>query len=180
MHKFRTRTEKGFVVAYVTYGIALLAVLGVAYGKLSESRSHASLVDESVERIVSSFIIYAQRVESCAVNFPAGNHGQFIGLPAYPAPATPGHRDDISNVECPGVISGITTIDRFGYLPPAPPGFRAFEYQHTQAGGVQIILAPLVADGEPVVRRRVLRRLEGGYSVASGTGGEIVMTLVAP
>lgn len=174
------KKQKGFLVAYVTYGVALLVALGVAYGKLNETKSYAKQVDEKVEQIVNSFVIYSQRIESCTVTFPAGDHGLFDSLIAYPAPNTVDNVDLISNVVCPGVDSGINTLNRFGYLPPPPTGFDAWEYQHTEAGGVNIILPPAVANGESVVRRRVERRLQSGYSVTPGPNGELVMNLISP
>lgn len=173
---FLSKRQKGFLVAYVTYGIAMLAALGVAYGKLSQSKSYAKQVDEQVEQVVNSFVIYSQRIESCVVNFPAGDHGLFSSLVAYPAPNTTNNVDLIANVQCPGVGSGTTTLNRFGYLPPAPAGFGDWQYQHTETDGVRIILP----GGDAVVRRRVERRLQTGYSVTTGTNGEIIMTLISP
>lgn len=178
--KILNSRQNGFLVAYVTYGLGLLAILGVAYGKLTESKSYALQVDEKVEQIVTGFVIYSQRIESCVVNFPAGNHGLFVSLVAYPAPNTVDNMDLMSNVECPGVTSGVATLNRFGYLPPAPAGFSDWQYQHTEAGGVNIILSPEVANGEAVVRRRVERRLRAGYSISTGVDGQIVMNLITP
>lgn len=172
--------QKGFLVAYVTYGLGLLAVLGVAYGKLTETKSYVIQVDDKVDQIVSGFVIYSQRIESCVVTFPSGDHGLFSSLVAYPAPSTVDNIDLMSSVECPGVTSGTVTLNRFGYLPPAPVGFAAWQYQHTESGGVNIILPPEVANGEAVVRRRVERRLQAGYSITTGTNGEIVMNLIRP
>lgn len=172
--------QLGFFAAYAAYAIVILSLIGVAYSKLSTSQSASEAIDRSVDDLEASVIILSQRIEACVTDFPTGDHGQFQSLQAYPAPATANNRADIRLVECPGVSSGTATLDRFGYMPPATKGFSSWDYQHTEADGVRLILVPSVPNGESVVRTRLKRRLDIGYGLLDGPDGELIISLVTP
>ncbi|NJM31892.1 MAG: hypothetical protein HC848_02080 [Limnobacter sp.] len=172
-------SETGFISGYLLYGIALLSVVGLAYAKIYDSYSQAELVDRTVNTLETQVQTLMVRVIRCVSQYPDGTHGEFAQRPAFPAPPVAtyaNNRTVMSNVECPGIPSGSKLLTVFGYLPQAPAGFNEWEYQHTSADGVRLILSPSVANGEAVVRTRLKNRLGLGYEVIE-SGDELIITL---
>lgn len=169
--------QSGFIASYVLYGIGLLAIVGVGYARLSNSVEQSKAVQDNVETLSVQLEVLKGKIMLCAAVYPDGDHGQFNTRHAYPAPATPGHVDAVSAVTCPapGGPIPLGQMPDGVPLPVTPPDFDEWIYEHTEAGGIRLRLAPRVANGAPAARARLLRQYEG--SVASD-GDELVFAVL--
>lgn len=170
----------GFIASYVLYGIAILAAVSAAYARMSTAKSNAEIVQATIETLELQVSSLNLRVVACATDYPDGVHGQFATFPEYPAPPTatyPSNRAPINNVECPGAPTGSKLLSARGALPLVPNGFKPWEYQHTEADGVRLILTPAASGGQAVVRNRLAARLAKSYPVTQN-GDDLIISLV--
>lgn len=163
------RRQQGFVVAYIIYGIALMALVGSAYGRLQVSKDQARLVQEAVESITAQIDVIRSKVLLCGAIYPDGDHGEFNARFSYPAPpAASAHRANLDAVVCPGGAGGPVGLAALGDgvpLPITPPDFNPWEYEHTEADGIRVRLSPQVSGGGSNVRVRLARQLDGLITV---------------
>lgn len=163
------KQQAGFVASYILYGIGLLALAGVAYGRLNTANEQGRIVQQTVEDIASQLEIIRGKILLCAAIYPDGDHGQFDTRHAYPAPlASQNYRDEISDVVCPGAPSGSNSLANMSDgipLPASPPEFEAWVYEHTETNGIRLRLNPRVAGGAEASRNRLLRQYPGTASL---------------
>jgi len=174
----RAKRQSGFIASYILYGIGLLAIVGVAYGKLNSANQQGRVVQQTVEDVASQLEVIRGKVLLCAAIYPDGDHLQFDSRHAYPAPASVGNQDLISNVECPGAPLGarsLATMSDGIPLPGSPPEFEEWIYEHTELNGIRLRLNPRVAGGAEATRNRLLRQYP---STAALDGDELVFIVL--
>lgn len=174
----RAKRQSGFIASYILYGIGLLAIVGVAYGRLNMSNQQGRVVQQTVEDVASQLEVIRGKVLLCAAIYPDGDHLQFNTRHAYPAPALVGNRDLLSNVECPGAPLGSRSLANMSDgipLPASPPEFEDWIYEHTELNGIRLRLNPRVAGGAEATRNRLLRQYP---STAALDGDELVFIVL--
>lgn len=156
------KQQAGFVASYILYGIGLLALAGVAYGRLNTANEQGRIVQQTVEDIASQLEVIRGKILLCAAVYPDGDHGQFDTRHAYPAPpVSQSYRDEISDVVCPGAPAGerlLANMPDGMPLPASPPEFEEWVYEHTETNGIRLRLNPRVAGGASAARNRLLRQ----------------------
>lgn len=153
------RTQHGFIASYVLYGIALLAVVGAAYGRLSITTQQDRMVQKTIDEVRSQLEVLSGKILLCAAVYPNGDHGQFDTRHAYPAPSTAGNREMASAVECPGAPVGSRLLANMPDgvpVPVSPNDFNPWVYEHTEVGGIRLRLDPRVDGGAEAARNRLL------------------------
>lgn len=174
----RAKQQAGFIASYILYGIGLLAIVGVAYGRLNMSNQQGRVVQQTVEDVASQLEVLKGKILLCAAIYPDGDHLQFNTRHAYPAPSTLGNRDFISNIECPGAPLGdrsLASMSDGAPMPSSPPEFDEWEYEHTEANGIRLRLKPQVLGGAEATRNRMLRQYP---STAALDGDELVFIVL--
>lgn len=155
------KQQTGFVASYILYGIGLLALAGVAFGRLNTANEQGRIVQQTVEDVANQLEVIRGKVLLCAAVYPDGDHGQFNTRQAYPAPATTGNKDLVSKVECPGAPTDerlLANMPDGMPLPASPPEFEEWVYEHTETNGIRLRLNPRVAGGASAARNRLLRQ----------------------
>ncbi|MCQ8897577.1 hypothetical protein NQT62_14135 [Limnobacter humi] len=169
---------RGFVTAYLLYGLALMSVVGLAYSRLYSNNEQARIVQQTVEEVNAQIEIIRSKVFLCAAVYPNGDHAQFNARHPYPAPSNAQlNRDDLSNVKCPGSPGGALGLGQLGDgvpLPQTPPEFQPWVYEHTETNGIRLLLVPKVAGGGAVVRTRLQRQL----SLVTTVSGDVLYITV--
>jgi hypothetical protein len=169
----------GFVTSYLLYGIALVSVMGVAFGKMYIEKEQSRVIQETVEELASQVDIIRGKVLLCAAIYPEGTHGEFALRPEYPAPpSADSHRAPIYLTVCPGSPGGALTLGQLSDGVPLPrelPEFDPWIYEHTEADGIRLILNPKTIGGAETVRNRLIRKLG---SIASVAGDDVVVTIL--
>lgn len=171
-------SQSGFILAYLLYGIALIAVVGAAYAHLHDSEDQSRYIDESVNTLMAQVEVLKTKVFLCGAIYPDGDHGQFAARRPYPAPVNTDNRDLVSNVVCPGAPAGANTLASMSDgqpIPIPPPDFKPWEYQHTLSNGILLHLMPVHPNGAAQVRTRLLRQLG---TAASQSGDDIAILLL--
>jgi hypothetical protein len=174
----RTGKQAGFVASYILYGIGLLAIVGVAYGRLNTSNEQGRINQETMQEVSSQLEILKGKILLCAAVYPDGDHLQFNSRHAYPAPSSLGNQDLITNVECPGAPNGeklLASMPDGTPMPISPPEFDQWVYEHTEANGIRLRLNPKSVGGAEVVRTRLLRQFP---STATLDGDELVFLVL--
>jgi hypothetical protein len=181
------RRWHGFITSYILYGLALLAVAGLAYTRMNATNEQGKLVDSTTRELVSQVEVIRSKILLCAAIYPDGDNGQTTVRQAYPAPSTDtdptgtgrtGNQEYLSTVTCPGSPSGALTLGQLSDgvpMPLIPPDFKPWVYEHTDSGGVVLLLSPKVSGGVTGVRARLLRQLG---SLATSSGDLIIITLL--
>lgn len=172
------KQQRGFIAAYILYGISLIAIVGAAYGKIHANAEQNRLVQDSVDEVISQVEVLRSKIMLCAAVYPDGDHGQFNARHAYPAPANVSHRDLATVVQCPGAPSGSQLLSNLRdgtAMPTPPPDFSAWEYEHTLADGIRVhLIAKVNGGGAPIFAR--LQRQFGAS--ASLTGSDMAITIL--
>lgn len=169
-HTCARSAQKGFILAYVLYGIALIALVSAAYAQMRNTDEQSQYIEETVNMLVAQVEVLKSKIFLCGAIYPDGDHGLFPARRPYPAPATSGNRDLVSAVVCPGApagANGLADMSDGQVIPVPPPDFKPWEYQHTESGGIVLHLVPRQAGGAGQVRARLLRQL-GASAVKSG------------
>jgi hypothetical protein len=172
-----TKRQLGIVVSYVLYGIALMAVVGAAYARLSTSQQQGLTVQNTVDEVARQLELIKSKVILCGAIYGDGDHGAFNARHPYPVVDASGdYQDVLSNVSCPasGSPVALSALSDGVPLPVSPPDFDEWEYRHTLGGGIRLVLRPRVSDGAPTARNRLLRRYSGS-AVAVGDTIEFVV-----
>ncbi len=179
LHKYCKRKQLGFVASYMLYAIALLGVIGVAYGKMSNAADQQKNIQETTADLVSQIEIIRSKLLLCAAQYPDGDHGEFAARRPYPAPpAAAAHQDELNDVTCPGSPSGSYTLAMLSDgtpMPVAPPDFDPWVYEHTELNGIRLILSPKQANGALQIRTRLIRQMG---SLASLKGDDVVVSVL--
>lgn len=165
-------------MAYLLYGITLIAIVSAAYAHLRNSEDQSQYIEESVNTLLAQVEVLKTKLFLCASIYPDGDNGIDSELHAYPAPSTSGNRDQVSNVTCPGAPAGANGLAFMGDglpMPVPPPDFKPWEYEHKATGGVLLHLLPAFANGAPQIRERLLRRLGTN---AQATGDDIAILVL--
>jgi hypothetical protein len=173
-----TKKQAGFIASYILYGIGLLAIVGVAYGRLNTVVEQGRIVQQTVEDIASQLEVIRGKILLCAAVYPDGDHGEFSTRQAYPAPATLGNQDLVANVECPGAPTGerlLANMPDGVPMPQSPAEFNNWLYEHTEANGIRLRLQPKVAGGAVNARTRLLRQYP---DIALQDGDDIVFIIL--
>ncbi len=174
----RIQQQGGFIASYILYGIGLLAIVGAAYGRLNTASQQGKAVQDAVDEVTIQLDVLTGKIMLCGAVYPDGDHGQFDARHAFPAPATVDNQAVISAVACPGApigLQGLSAMPDGVPLPVSPPDFDEWIYEHTDAGGIRLRLAPRVADGAPAIRARLLRQFPGTAMVDDD---ELVFTVL--
>lgn len=172
------RKQHGFIASYVLYGIALLAVVGAAYGRLSVSTQQDRMVQKTVDEVRSQLEVLSGKILLCAAVYSDGDHGQFNTRHAYPAPPTAGNRALVNVVECPGAPLGsrlLSTMPDGVPVPVSPNDFDPWVYEHTEAEGIRLRLNPRIDGGAEAARNRLLLQFPGSASI---DGDEVVFVVL--
>ena len=172
-----TKRQRGLVVSYILYGIALMAVVGAAYARLSSSQQEVVTVQNTLEEVARQLELVKSKIILCGAIYGDGNHGAFNARHPYPVVDASGdYQDVLSNVSCPTLNGPVSlgALSDGAPLPVSPPDFDEWEYRHTLADGIRLVLSPRVANGAPTVRTRLLRRYTGS-AVAVGDTIEFVV-----
>lgn len=173
----RAKRQSGFIASYILYGIGLLAIVGVAYGRLSTSTEQSRVVQQTVEDVARQLELIKSKVILCGAIYGAGDHGAFNARHPYPVVDAGGDFQDVlSNANCPapnGPVS-LGALSDGAPLPVSLPDFAEWEYRHTELGGIHLVLRPRVANGAATVRARLLRRYAAS-AVAAGDTIEFVV-----
>lgn len=179
----------GFITSYILYGLALIAVAGLAYTRLNATNEQGKLIDSTTRELASQVEVIRGKVLLCAAIYPDGNNGITTVRQAYPSPSSDtdptgtgraGNQEDLNSVTCPMYSNGSGTLT-LGQLsdgvpmPLIPPDFKPWVYEHTDAGGVVLLLSPKVLNGAAGVRSRLLKQLG---SLAISNGDLIIITLL--
>lgn len=170
--------QTGFILAYVLYGIALIALVSAAYAQMRNTDDQSQNIEETVNTLIAQVEVLKTKIFLCGAIYPDGDHGQFPARRAYPAPATSANRDVITSVVCPGAPAGANSLANMSdgqAIPVPPPDFKPWEYQHTETAGVLLHLMPRLAGGASQVRTRLLRQL--GTSAAE-SGDDIAILVL--
>jgi hypothetical protein len=178
MLTLKHRKQRGFIAAYILYGISLIAIVGAAYGKLYASNERERQVQLAVDEVLAQVEVIRSKILLCGAIYPNGDHGQFAARFAYPAPSTSGNRDVLTAVVCPGAPSGSQYLNNLsdGTAIPIPPAdFSPWEYEHTLADGIRIHLVAKRTGGGAVIFSRLIRQL-GNSSVL--TGDDLAITIL--
>lgn len=172
--KNRLKKAAGFISSYMLYGIALMAILGTAYGKIYQAKSQAIVVQESIESVESQIITISSRISECTAQEPTGDHGVHGFYPHYPAPSPSGSVADFTSMTCP---NGSTPrpITAFGYVPIAPPQFNPWSYENSETNGVQLILSAKVSGGAVTELRRLRNRLSQSFDVSNASTDDMLI-----
>lgn len=169
----------GFVTSYLLYGIALVSVMGVAFGKIYYEKEQGRIIQETVDELASQVDLIRGKVLLCAAVYPGASHGEFALRPEYPAPpAADSHRAPIYLVTCPGSPGGAYTLSQLSDGVPLPrelPEFDPWIYEHTEADGIRLILSPKISGAAETVRGRLIRKLG---SIASLDDDDVVVTIL--
>ncbi|HEY1057509.1 MAG TPA: hypothetical protein VGE55_02125 [Limnobacter sp.] len=175
----RLRRQTGFIASYILYGIALMGIVGLAYGKIYFTNEQAKIIQDTVEELNAQVEVIRGKVLLCGAIYPDGDHGQFNARHAYPAPPNAqANRDALNNVTCPGSPGGALHLGQLSDgvpLPQVTQEFNPWIYEHTDAAGIRLILSPKVAGGGAQVRQRLLRQLG---SLASASGDDVVISIL--
>jgi hypothetical protein len=174
----RVQQQGGFIASYILYGIGLLAIVGAAYGRLNTASQQGKVVQETVNEVSIQLDVLTGKIMLCGAVYPDGDHGQFDKRHAFPAPATVDNQIAISSVECPGAPVGLKALAAMPDgipLPVSPPDFNEWIYEHTDAGGIRLRLAPRIADGAQAIRARLLRQFSG---TAVADNDDLVFTVL--
>lgn len=176
----------GFITSYILYGLALIAVAGVAYTRLNATNEQGKLVDSTTRELVSQVEVIRSKILLCAAIYPDGDNQQTTVRQAYPAPSIDtdptrsGNQVEVDSVVCPMYSDGSGTL-KLGQLsdgvsmPRIPPDFKPWVYEHTNSGGVVLLLSPKVSGGAAGVRARLLKQLG---ALATSSGDLIIITLL--
>lgn len=179
----------GFITSYILYGLALIAVAGVAYTRLNATNEQGKLVDSTTRELVSQVEVIRSKILLCAAIYPDGDNQRTTVRQAYPAPSVdtdptstgrPDNQIYVDLVECPMYSNGSGTLT-LGQLsdgvtmPRIPPDFHPWVYEHTDSGGVVLLLSPKVSGGAAGVRARLLKQLG---ALATSSGDLIIITLL--
>ncbi len=179
MRRFSSMSNQhGFILAYVLYGIALIALVSAAYAQMRNTDEQSQSIEETVNTVMAQLEVLKTKIFLCGAIYPDGDHGQFPARRSYPAPATTGNLDLATSVVCPGAPAGANGLANMsdGQPIPIPPAdFKPWEYQHTEADGIVLHLLPRVAGGAAQARTRLLRQL--GAS-ASQSGDDIAIQVL--
>lgn len=174
----RAKKQAGFIASYILYGIGLLAIVGVAYGRMNITNQQGRIVQETVEDVASQLEILKGKILLCAAIYPDGNHQQFNRRRAYPAPALVNNRDLITNVDCPGAPTGAKKLANMSDgvpMPASPPEFDEWVYEHTETNGIRLRLNPRVVGGAEATRNRILRKYP---NITTLDGDELVFIVL--
>lgn len=179
--------QRGFITGYILYGIALMAIVGVAYGRLSAANEQGKLIDTTTKELVSQVEVVRGKLLLCSAIYPEGINGVTTVRQAYPATSTDsnatraGNQALLNSVTCPGSPSGgALTLGQLSDgtpMPLIPPDFNAWEYEHTDGGGVVLLLTPRVSGGAAGVRARLIKQL-GSLTSSVVSDGVVVITLL--
>lgn len=173
------KQQAGFIASYILYGIGLLALAGVAYGRLNMASEQGRIVQQTVEDVASQLEVIGGKILLCAAVYPDGDHGQFNTRQAYPAPANAANNKGlVSAVECPGAPAGerlLTHMPDGAPLPESPPDFDPWVYEHTATNGIKLRLNPRINGGAEAARNRLLRQYP---NTASQDGDELVFIVL--
>lgn len=119
----RCSVQRGFVVAYVMYALAVLVALSYGYAAFSRSQAEAKWMTDTKQNILDQITLIRQRLSMCGIQYPYG-----IGTAKYPATPASGK---VADLDCPGdpsanknLWSGRDAI----FLPPPPAGFAEWRY----------------------------------------------------
>lgn len=161
--------QRGFVLAYLLFAIALLAALATAYASMSRAKTQAERVAEGTDRITTAYNVVRSRIHACIAgeNLPT--------LADYNAIEPALHPDlgvqviEVLNMTCE---DGGTLIDQGPLIRP-PSGFRdwlfVFNNNDTDADasddtGPAIVVVPETAGTELAILGRSQRYFEQNYS----------------
>lgn len=164
----------GFISSYMLYGIALMAILGAAYGKMVLSKSQAVIVQEAIESIESQVIVITSRISECTAQEPSGSHGVHGYYPHYPAPNPSGSIANLIDMACPNG-SAPKMLTGFGYIPTPPPQFNPWKYENSETNGVQLILQAKVPGGAVTELRRLRSRLGQSFNVPNTSTDDMLI-----
>lgn len=183
------RRWRGFITSYLLYGLALIAVAGMAYARLNASNEQGKLIESTTRELMSQLEVIRSKVLLCAAIYPDGDNQLTSVRQAYPAPSVDtdptstgrtGNQVYADLVVCPMYSDGSGTLT-LGQLsdgvsmPKIPPDFKPWVYEHTDSGGVVLLLSPKVSGGAVGVRSRLLKQLG---SLATSSGDLIIITLL--
>lgn len=174
----RIQKQSGFIASYILYGLGLLAIAGVAYGRLNAATQQEKAIQNDVDEIATQIEVIKGKVLLCAAVYPDGDHLQFDARHAYPSPANGTHSAAISAVQCPGAPVGGQFLSAMADgvpVPVTPPNFDEWVYVHTELNGIQLRLEPRVSNGAESTRLRLLRQHSG---IATADGDAVVFTLL--
>ncbi|MDH4395308.1 MAG: hypothetical protein QE278_06495 [Limnobacter sp.] len=173
-HNIKHKKVAGFISSYMLYGIALMAILGTAYGKIYQAKSQAVVVQEAIESVESQIITISSRISECTAQEPTGDHGVHGYYPHYPAPSPSGAIAQFSTMNCPNG-SVPRPISAFGYIPMAPPQFNPWMYENSDTNGVQLILSAKVPGGAVTELRRLRNRLSQSFDVSNASTDDVLI-----
>ena len=174
----RVIQQSGFIASYILYGIGLLAIVGVAYGRLSMMGQQDRMTQIAVDEISAQIEVLTGKILLCAAVYPNGDHAQFDTRHAYPAPNTAGNAAAAEVVECPGAPPGSRLLSAMPDgvpIPVSPPDFNPWNYEHTEALGIRLRLDPKTSNGAAAIRNRLIRQFPGSASLE---GDDLVFTIL--
>lgn len=176
--RLRSIQQSGFIASYILYGIGLLAIVGVAYGRLSVTSQQDRMTQNAVDEISAQVEVLTGKILLCAAVYPNGDHAQFNTRHAYPAPNTAGNIAAADVVECPGAPPGSRLLSAMPDgvpIPVSPPDFNPWNYEHTETLGIRLRLDPKVSGGAAAIKNRLIRQFPGSASL---DGDDLVFTIL--
>lgn len=156
------------------YGIALMAILGTAYGKIYQAKAQAAIVQEAIETVESQIITITSRISECTAQEPSGDHGVHGYYPHYPAPSPSGSIVEITTLSCPNGSSP-RPLTAYGYIPTAPPQFNHWMYENSDTNGVQLILSAKATGGAVTELKRLRNRLGQSFNISNSSTDDVLI-----
>lgn len=190
---FRASSQRGFVLAYVLFSLALLSLVTVGVSRLRSANDQSEVIAQDVSRIDHDIDLLTLAVSVCATEAPLGATVDSVNTayPVLPDPSAPGAlafgAADATEMRCPGlpVAAQPMWTGRDGvFYPTPPPGFGPWRYSIVKdCGRVESIAYTIEAQTPAALaalRRVVLRRPAGQRILDSETGILTVQVLTDP
>jgi hypothetical protein len=168
------KKARGFISSYMLYGIALMAILGAAYGKIYQAKAQAIVVQEAIESIESQIIIITSRISECTAKEPTGDHGVHGYYPYYPSPSPSGSQAGLTSMICPNGTAP-KPLTAIGFIPMPPPQFNPWLYENSATNGVQLILTAKTSGGAVSELRRLRNRLGQSFNIPNTSTDDMLI-----